>query len=488
MNSTKVIDNKETRNKSGTNVNEAEPVHICSDGYNGTKVDIPGGNDQNQEPQTAKTLITMDTVEFRFTGGKLSVGMFARTGRAYCGRGRYRLELLPSGGKNFRSGCKVYYRKEEFGKLFWDGIFKDLKGVTKFELNNRQLYDTFNDTNLKSLVEGLASGIGAKIEGLFRVDIAVDSAAFGTFADQVVKHRSLMPVRPSSMKGHNGYIDLFSGAVNGFTYGSRNSGRYIRCYNKSREISEKSTHKSYILDYWKANHLEQPGDIFRIETELRSNYLKKVKFQWTDIFDKKGLLKLVQFAHNKFFEFIPRRPEHDDYFHVDKKTRDAIMKQNQRINRDKRIKIIDFDQVKTDAYQRLKTKSYEGQKTKQLVVKQLLGLAALTPDEEYEKAFNYVQAACQMMDDFELKNYIHCKSLQWKQEFKHKSMTKGTGSINKIFGKYGKFHKADTEDEIKYDSFSKFMCELRGIDFEVFKYQITRNTSQMEATKDIDFS
>jgi hypothetical protein len=391
------------------------------------------------------------------------------------GTERYGLELLPSGGKNFRSGCKVYYGKDEFGKLFWDGIFKDLEGVTKFELNNRQLYDTFNYTNLKSLIEGLASGIGAKIEGLFRVDIAIDSAEFGQFADKVVKDRCLFPIRPSSMKGHNGYIDLFSGAVNGFTYGSRNSGRYIRCYNKSREISEKSTHKSYILDYWKANQLEQPGDIFRIETELRSKYLKLAGFQWTDIFDKKGLLKIVRDAHRKFFEFIPRRPEHDHYFQVDKKTREAMMKQNQRDKkRDENIPIIDFDQVKTDAYQRLKPKSYEGQKTKQLVVKQLLGLAALTPDKEHEKAFNYVQAACQMMDDFELKNYIHYKSFQWKQEFKRKSMTKGTGSINKIFG--------------KYDSFAQFMCEVRDIDFEVFQYQMTPKTvAQMEAIKDIDF-
>lgn len=473
MNSTKVIDNKETRNKSETNVNGAAPVHTCSDGYNGTKVDIPGGNAQNQVPQTAKALVSMDTVEFRFTGGNLSVGMFAGNGRGYCevGKGteRYGLELLPAGGKNFRSGCKVYYGKEELGKLFWDGIFKELEGVTKFELNNRQLYDTWNDILLKDVVKGLAAGIRAEIAGVFRVDIAIDSAAFGSFADQVVKDRSLMPVRPSSLKGNSGYIDLFSGAVNGFTYGSRNSGRYIRCYNKSREIREKSTHKSYILDYWKANQLEQPSDIFRIETELRSQFLKSLQnFQWTDLFDKNNLLKVVQSAHNKFFEWIPRTLEHDQ---TDKATKAAVLKQNQRAER---VQVINFDQVKTDAYQRIKTKSYEGQKTKQLVVKQLLGLAALTPDKEHEKAFNYVQAACQMMDDFELKNYIHYKSFQWKQEFKRKSMTKGTGSINKIFG--------------KYDSFAQFMCEVRDIDFEVFQYQITPNTvAQMEAIKDIDF-
>ena len=476
MHNTKITDNNQTPNKSGTNVSQASPVHLCSDGYNGTKVDNTGGNAKNHVPQTAKALVSMDTVEFRFTGGNLTVGMFARLGRGYCevgkGNERYGLELLPSGGKNFRSGCKVWYGKEELGKLFWDGIFKELKGVTKFELNNRQLYDTWNDIHLKDVVKRLAAGIGAKIDGVFRVDIAIDSAAFGSFADQVVKDRSLIPVRPCSLKGHNGYIDLFSGAVNGFTYGSRNSGRYIRCYNKSREIREKSTHKSYILDYWKANQLEHNGDIFRIETELRSQFIKSIpNFQWTDLFDKSKLLEVVESAHNKFFEWIPRRPEHDHYYQADEKTKEAIMKQNQRTER---IPIINFEQVKTNAYKRLKAKSYEGKKTKQLIVKQLLGLAALTPDKEHEKAFNYVMAACQMMDDFELKNYIHYKSFQWKQEFKRKSMTKGTGSINKIFG--------------KYDNFAQFMCELRDIDFEVFKYQITPKTvAEMEAVKDIDF-
>ena len=473
MRTTKVIDTKETRNKSGTNVNEATPVHLCSDGYNGTKVDISGGNAQNQVPQKVGALVSMDTVEFRFTGGNLSVGMFASNGRGYCevGKGteRYGLELLPAGGKNFRSACKVYYGKEELGKLFWDGIFKELEGVTKFELNNRQLYDTWNDILLEDVVKGLAAGIGAKIAGVLRVDIAIDSAAFGSFADQVVKDRSLMPVRPSSLKGNSGYIDLFSGAVNGFTYGSRNSGRYIRCYNKSREIREKSTHKSYILDYWKANQLEQPGDIFRIETELRSQFLKSLQnFQWTDLFDKTSLLKVVQTAHNKFFEWIPRTLEHDQ---TDKATKAAILKQNQRAER---VQVINFDQVKTDGYQRIKAKSYEGQKTKQLIVKQLLGLAASTPDNEHEKAFNYVMAACQMMDDFELKNYIHYKSFQWRKEFERKSMTKGDGTINKIFG--------------KYTNLAQFMCEVRDIDFEVPQYQITPKTvAEMESVRDIDF-
>ena len=473
MHNTKITDNNQTRNKSGTNVSQASPVHLCSDGYNGTKVDNTGGNAQNQVPQTAKALVSMDTVEFRFTGGNLTVGMFASNGRGYCevGKGteRYGLELLPAGGKNFRSGCKVWYGKEELGKLFWDGIFKELEGVTKFELNNRQLYDTWNDILLKDVVKGLAAGIGAQIAGVLRVDIAIDSAAFGSFADQVVKDRSLMPVRPSSLKGNSGYIDLFSGAVNGFTYGSRNSGRYIRCYNKSREIREKSTHKSYILDYWKANQLEQPGDIFRIETELRSQFLKSLQnFQWTDLFDKTSLLKVVQTAHNKFFEWIPRTLEHDQ---TDKATKAAILKQNQRAER---VQVINFDQVKTDGYQRIKAKSYEGQKTKQLIVKQLLGLAASTPDNEHEKAFNYVMAACQMMDDFELKNYIHYKSFQWRKEFERKSMTKGDGTINKIFG--------------KYTNLAQFMCEVRDIDFEVPQYQITPKTvAEMESVRDIDF-
>lgn len=473
MRTTKVTDNGQPSNKSGGNVSQAAPVHFGSDGYNGTKVDNSRGNAQNSVPQAAKALVSLDTVEFRFTDSCLTVGMFAHTGRGYCevGKGteRYGLELLPNGAKNFRSGCKVYYGKEELGKLFWDGIFKELAGVTKFELNNRQLYDTWNDLLLQDVVNGLAKAINAKIDGVLRVDIAIDSAAFGVFADQVVKDRSLMPVRPSSLKGNNGYIDLFSGAVNGFTYGSRNSGRFIRCYNKSREIREKSTHKSYILDYWKANSLEQPGDVFRIETELRSQFLKTIQdFQWIDLFDKKSLLKVVQTAHNKFFEWIPRTLEHDQ---TDQATKAAILKKNQRAER---VQVINFDQVKTDTYQRLKAKSYEGKKTKQLVVKQLLGLAALTPDNEHEKAFNYVMAACQMMDEFELKNYIHYKSFQWKKEFEQKSMIKGRETINKIFG--------------KYDNFAQFMHEVRDIDFEVHQYQIKPKTvAEMEGVKSFDF-
>lgn len=473
MRSTKITDNNQTRNKTEGNVSQAASVHFGSDGYNGTKVDNSGGNAQNSVSQAAKALVSMDTVEFRFTGSFLTVGMFANSGRGYCEVGQgselYGLELLPNGAKNFRSGCKVYYGKEELGKLFWDGVFKELEGVTKFELNNRQLYDSWNDILLQDVVKGLAKAIGAKVDGVLRVDIAIDSAAFGAFAEQVVKDRSLIPVRPSSLKGHNGYIDLFSGAVNGFTYGSRNSGRFIRCYNKSREIREKSTHKVYILDYWKANHLEQPSDIFRIETELRSQYLKTIQgFQWTDLFDKTNLLKVVQMAHNKFFEWIPRTLEHDQ---TDQASKAAILKRNQRAER---VQVIDFSEVKTDAYQRIKAKAYEGQKTKQLIVKQLLGLAASTPDNEHEKAFNYVMAACQMMDDFELKNYIHYKSFQWMKEFERKSMTKGARTINKIFG--------------KYTNFAQFMCEVRDMDFEIFQYQMQpRTVAEMETIKAIDF-
>jgi len=211
----------------------------------------------------------------------------------------------------------------------------------------------------------------------------------------------------------------------GFSYGSRSSGRLFRCYNKSLEICQKSNHKYYILGYWQNNNLDQAGgDIWRLEAELRSDFLKTVDgFTWGHLFDKKRLLSLFQAATKNYFEFVDMS--------VAEGANNAAQRKK-RFQRAKRIKVIDFTEVHTDGYQRRKIeKKPKTDRTAKIMIKQLALSAALTAENEPEKALNYAKAAGLMMDENGLQEYVIRKTHFWAPQIEREAWRAGK-SVNSL--------------------------------------------------------
>jgi len=370
------------------------------------------------------SLGTVDYLELLLSMGDLSRECFNQKGIAIFYRGNecYKLELLPFGGKKWRSAVNVYYGDEFLGILHFDSIYETLSGKVKFKLENSIFYGQWADITLGFIISEFVKSFDSEVLSVLRVDIALDGCKFGDFAHKVYYHE-IVPIRPSSLKGGHWATDKESWQrINtGFGYGSRQGGRYFRCYDKSLEISEKSQHKAYILDYWNANNLDQAGGhVWRLEAELRSDFLKTVDgFTWEHLFDKKRLLSLFQVATKNYFEFV-------DEIHI-RGTKNAEQLKK-RLQRAEKIQVIDFGEVHTETYQRIKAeKKPKTDRTAKIMIKQLALSAALTAETEPEKALNFAKAAGLLMEENSLEDYVTKKAHFWGPQIEREAWRKGKG-------------------------------------------------------------
>lgn len=381
-------------------------------------------SDREKGVPKRQSLINLDYLELLLSIGNLSRECFNQKGIAvfYQGNECYKLELLPFGGKKWRSAANVYYGDELLGILHFDSIYETLAGKAKFKAENAALYNDLAEITLGSTIGNLPKSWGGAVLSVLRADIALDGCKYGDFAHKVYYHE-VVPLRPSSLKGGHWSTDKqnWQRINTGFGYGSRQGGRFFRCYNKALEIRQKSNHKYYILDYWQNNNLDQAGgDVWRLEAELRSDFLKTVDgFTWEHLFDKKRLLSLFQVATKNYFEVV-------DEIHIrGAKNAEQLKK---RLQRAEKIQVIDFSEVHTETYQRVKVeKKPKTDRTAKIMIKQLALSAALTAETEPEKALNYAKAAGLLMEENSLEDYVMKKTHFWAPQIEREAWRRGKG-------------------------------------------------------------
>jgi hypothetical protein len=392
--------------------------------YQAANITKHHNSDTKKGVQKRHSLITLDYLELLLSIGNLSRECFNQKGIAvfYHGNECYKLELLPFGGKKWRSAANVYYGDELLGTLHFDSIFETLADKAKFKLENSTFYGQWADITQGSITSNFAKSFGSEVLSVLRADVALDGCKYGDFAHKVYYHE-VVPLRPSSLKGGHWSTDKqnWQRINTGFGYGSRQGGRFFRCYDKSLEISEKSTHKVYILDYWQNNNLDQAGGhVWRLEAELRSDFLKTVDgFTWEHLFDKKRLLSLFQVATKNYFEFV-------DEIHI-RGTKNAEQLKK-RLQRAEKIQVIDFSEVHTETYQRVTAeKKPKTDRTAKIMIKQLALSAALTAETEPEKALNYAKAAGLLMEENSLEDYVMKKTHFWAPQIEREAWRRGKG-------------------------------------------------------------
>lgn len=175
----------------------------------------------------------------------------------------------------------VHYRDELFGTISFSprsAVIPD--EMVQFKVNNEYFYKGGKQLRPLNLpVKLLADSLDLKFHNFTRVDISLDFHQFNdnlTFEQFVNKYHAGEIESKGRVTRWNPFYQRINGLMQltGFSIGSRSSNKYIRCYNKSHEITE--SHKTYIVDWWRSNGLATDKTVFRFELQLTSKWFKEV--------------------------------------------------------------------------------------------------------------------------------------------------------------------------------------------------------------------
>lgn len=218
---------------------------------------------------------------------------------------RFSVRLEQYGTKIFRNVAKVYFKGAEFGTMLfepYDGSCLDQK-FGQFQIKNNFLYIPLHQ--LKDILQDFSFQTGIEFTGFNRLDIAVDgSKDLGHFASYMYDFRRHIRTKDIAICGRirdlNEYGDT-TGEIFGFSYGSRSSDRYIRFYNKSKEMILRP--KKHIYDYWKyvLNFEPEKETIYRFEIQLNRRFVRDIIDVWR-VFDYNFLVSMFQTSTRYFFD------------------------------------------------------------------------------------------------------------------------------------------------------------------------------------------
>jgi hypothetical protein len=190
-----------------------------------------------------------------------------------------------------------------------------LRGRCQIKIDNAILYDK----DCKQIIKDLIFALDLRQIKISRIDLAVD----GVFLHEFINHfqykqkqndkNSIIRIKDIDNISHavsnrsqrlNHDFDTFNvGTYGNKDTGAKKSPKFIRYYNKTQEIKEKSN-KSYILEYFEKNNFDMSIDTYRFEIELTSRFLVFVKDLTLDaLFDFEYLQKLFNTAIKNQFEF-----------------------------------------------------------------------------------------------------------------------------------------------------------------------------------------
>lgn len=206
------------------------------------------------------------------------------------------------GTRSYKNKCTVSFRGQKVATLVYNARPAFInKLLCQMQLENHLFY-TLPLSDIKELVQTLMDELNLKFTGINRLDLALDMSNQNEFIKNVVHGLNAQQLRISGrQKKVVYYYETKNGVqeLEGISVGNRTNGRFMRCYNKTKENSKNL--KTYIRDAW-GNLKINAYDVWRYEYQLKNAYLSTVKMSFDDLFDKEFLFNLFLEANKNHFQ------------------------------------------------------------------------------------------------------------------------------------------------------------------------------------------
>lgn len=154
-------------------------------------------------------------------------------------------------------------------------VLKD-SAIVKYE--NWVWYCTFYRSFTHILIDDLLQALDSNILNISRLDVCADGVEFDKLLLDTRLKQKYRKVGSSKLRVYDSGENTNYGLFGGFYVGQPSSEKFIRYYNKTKEITE-SSGKKYILDYFEKNGIVgQYNEVKRLEIQLDSKYMSSVSY------------------------------------------------------------------------------------------------------------------------------------------------------------------------------------------------------------------
>ncbi len=201
---------------------------------------------------------------------------------------------------NYGNCYEIYYRTTVFGKIYTNpkniSIEHNSVAIT---ISNQYLYNQWT-----TVLKELQLILGLDFLRISYLDLALDSPLIARVIklcreylqnQVIIINNDKILIDPKAFKKSNR-------SWGGYSIGSRKSNKWFTCYNKTKEISQRSD-KKYILKSWEEHDLELGDDIFRLELHLKGKNLAKYNLSLEDLTDSNKLISLFKFEWDDYIIF-----------------------------------------------------------------------------------------------------------------------------------------------------------------------------------------
>lgn len=221
---------------------------------------------------------------------------------------KFSFYLLKYGTRNFQSIGEIYLHGNHFATITFNPYDQSIikPDFAQVQLVNKFLYEP--KKWLKNTVFEMMYFLGATVTGVNRLDIALDGLVGEIFDMDLPYLHGLVTFESKYFicgkeKDFNAYNTSKKG-LKGWTLGSKTGDRFLRFYNKSKEIE--SNPKPWISKYWEyvlELTKEEKLRVWRLEYQLNRRFLRTLdKDNWHCIFENGYIHQMYKSANNGFMD------------------------------------------------------------------------------------------------------------------------------------------------------------------------------------------
>ncbi|WP_163323568.1 hypothetical protein [Draconibacterium mangrovi] len=252
-------------------------------------------------------LIFVDCLEITFTGVISSDGNYTLNRK-----------------QQISNDCFIIYRKGNRYYKFIADVY--MSGISIGEIrfiprhsykNNHPIYFKFNNqilyqSNFTNYIDKLCKIFNIKYQYISLLDIAVDCISH-TLIDFTNNYLIQTRRRKKYSVRHKGKVQRksISTDIDGMIkWGNIRSNKYIKIYNKTNELQQCKTDKSYINQCWQDNGLNYTGEtVERFELTLKQTHAKNIIYN--RLCDSNYLASILATHCKNYFEFEKTISNHD---------------------------------------------------------------------------------------------------------------------------------------------------------------------------------